>query len=286
MSTNLTKKNIIVGTDTQIQNRYANDPEGTIYLSTTKSKTYYDKELSIQTSSSGTGGNYRPTLGFKNYNGDEVGSVQFHVGNNQMVFATNEQNEPGIQLALRAYNSSNAYSAKLPLTADKATAIGSGDVTLPLAISMGGTTYTANSGGLITLPGGGGGGGGYLHNIIFIQQGSGAKVYTLTVIDDVQDYSTTFATNAMPQEGSDLYNLLDELGIILTTTPGSPLPKLSPIYSVNPEAGGIEFLYFRPSFGFYSVAVQASSDGTIGTQSSSNITQAKPLIVADTAIAL
>ena len=286
MSTNLTKKNIIVGTDTQIQNRYANDPEGTIYLSTTKSKTYYDKELSIQTSSTSTTSAYRPTLGFKNYSGNEVGSLQFHVGNNQMGFATNEQNEPGIQLALRAYNSSNAYSAKLPLTADKANAIGSGDVTLPLAISMGGTTYTANSGGLITLPGGGGGGGGYLHIITFIQPGSNAKAYTLTVIDDVQDYSTVFAVNAMPQAGSDLYNLLDTLGILLTSTPSSPLPKLSPIHSINPDLGGMEFLYFRPSYGFYSITVQANSEGVINLQSSSNITQATGLVVKDTVVAL
>lgn len=71
-----------------------------------------------------------------------------------MVFVANEGQVSGVQIALRQYASSNPYSAKLPLIADKVSAIGTGDVIFPLGVKVGanGTVNKADNGGVITLP--------------------------------------------------------------------------------------------------------------------------------------
>ena len=102
-------------------------------------KTFLNHGIKLKPSTSATTSTYRPTIEFNNYNGVEVGSLQYHLTNHQLVFATNESNYNGdanIQLALRAYNSTNAYSALLPKTTDKTTSVGTGDVTLPLAVKI------------------------------------------------------------------------------------------------------------------------------------------------------
>lgn len=107
--------------------------------------------LKIQSTNSTVG---KATVGFYNSSGSEAGTLQYHTQNNQMVFLANEGQVSGVQIALRQYASSNPYSAKLPLIADKVSAIGTGDVVLPLGIKLGGsgTAITAGTGGAVTLP--------------------------------------------------------------------------------------------------------------------------------------
>ena len=104
--------------------------------------------------SSGTDANARPTVSFRNADDDEVGFLQYHITNNQIVYGANEKFSTGIQVALRQYNTSNAYSAVLPTTANKYSNLGSGDVTFPLGIKVGstGTVLKANDGGVVELP--------------------------------------------------------------------------------------------------------------------------------------
>lgn len=126
----------------------------------TESKTFenyvtcFGNNFRIRQPSSGTGNSIRPTVTLMNANDEEVGFLQYHPTNNQIVYGANEKNSSGIQVALRQYNSSNAYSALLPTTANKYSNIGSGDVTFPLGIKVGsaGTVLKANNGGLIELP--------------------------------------------------------------------------------------------------------------------------------------
>ena len=116
--------------------------------------TCFGNNFRLRQPSSGTGAPTRPTVSLRNANDAEVGYLQYHPTNNQIVYGTDERNSPGIQVALRQYNSSNAYSALLPTTANKYSNIGSGDVTFPLGIKVGstGTVLKANSGGLVELP--------------------------------------------------------------------------------------------------------------------------------------
>lgn len=115
--------------------------------------TIYGNKLRVRPGT-GSGASARPTVELFNSNNEEVGFLQFHTTNNQIVYGANENNSSGIQVALRQYNSSNAYSALVPTTANKYSNIGSGDVTIPLGIKVGstGTVIKANNGGLITLP--------------------------------------------------------------------------------------------------------------------------------------
>ena len=118
-------------------------------------KTFYDHTLVLKPSGSATSSSYRPTLEFRPFTGFAVGSLQYHLTNHQLVFSTDETGgDADIQLALRAFNSTGAYSALLPRTSDKATSIGSGNVTLPLGIKVGasGTVNKADNGGAVTLP--------------------------------------------------------------------------------------------------------------------------------------
>lgn len=107
--------------------------------------------LKIQSTNQTVG---KATVGFYTYGGSEAGTLQYHTQNNQMVFLANEGTTSGVQIALRQYASTNPYSAKLPLIADKVSAIGTGDVVLPLGVKLGGsgTAITAGTGGAVTLP--------------------------------------------------------------------------------------------------------------------------------------
>ena len=116
--------------------------------------TCFGNKFRIRQPSSGSGANARPTVSLRNANDEEVGFLQYHPTNNQIVYGADERNSPGIQVALRQYATSNAYSALVPTTTDKYSNIGSGDVTLPLGIKVGstGTVLKANNGGLVQLP--------------------------------------------------------------------------------------------------------------------------------------
>jgi hypothetical protein len=108
----------------------------------------------IRQPSSGSGNYLKPTVSLRNANDEEVGFLQYHPTNNQIVYGANEKNSSGIQIALRQWASKNAYSALLPTIANKTSNIGSGDVTFPLGIKIGsnGTVLKANDGGLVQLP--------------------------------------------------------------------------------------------------------------------------------------
>ena len=116
--------------------------------------TCFGNNFRIRQPSSGSGANARPTVSFRNVNDEEIGFLQYHPTNNQLVYGVDERNSSGIRAALRQYASSNAYSALLPTTANKYSNIGSGDVTFPLGIKVGstGTVLKANNGGLVELP--------------------------------------------------------------------------------------------------------------------------------------
>jgi hypothetical protein len=108
----------------------------------------------IRQPSSGSGNFLKPTVSLRNADDEEVGFLQYHPTNNQIVYGANEKTSSGIQIALRQWASKNAYSALLPTIANKVSNIGSGDVTFPLGIKIGsdGTVLKANNGGLIQLP--------------------------------------------------------------------------------------------------------------------------------------
>ena len=116
--------------------------------------TCFGNKFRIRQPSSGSGDSIKPTVSLRNANDEEVGFLQYHPTNNQIVYGANEKYSSGIQVALRQYATGKAYSALLPTTADKYSNIGSGDVTFPLGIKVGsnGTVLKANNGGLVELP--------------------------------------------------------------------------------------------------------------------------------------
>lgn len=90
---------------------------------------------------SGTTATSRPTVSFRNAGDQEVGFLQFHLTNNQMVFGCDERYSSGIQVGLRQYASSGAYSVLLPTCANKTTGVGSGDINFPLGLKLTEDTY-------------------------------------------------------------------------------------------------------------------------------------------------
>lgn len=88
----------------------------------------------IRQPSTGTGASTRPTVSFRRPNDDEVGFLQFHPTNNQMVFGCDERYAPGIRIGLRQYNSSGAYSVLLPVCGNKSSVVGTGDLNFPLGV--------------------------------------------------------------------------------------------------------------------------------------------------------
>ena len=120
-----------------------------------KTITATDPGLTIKS----TGTSNKASVRLANSDGNEVGFFQYHPTNAQIVFGADERRTGSdgttpLQLALRQYNSSNAYSVVLPKTSDKVSAVGSGNINFPLGVQVGssGTVNTASTGGLITLP--------------------------------------------------------------------------------------------------------------------------------------
>lgn len=116
--------------------------------------TCFGNKFRIRQPSSGSGASIRPTVSFRNVNDKEVGFLQYHPTDNQLVYGADERNSSGIRVALRQYTTGKAYSALLPTTANKYSNLGSGDVTFPLGIKVGstGTVLKANDGGVVELP--------------------------------------------------------------------------------------------------------------------------------------
>lgn len=93
-------------------------------------------QFRIRQPSTGTGSSIRPTVSFRNPNDAEVGYLQFHPTNNQMVFGADERYSNGIRIGLRQYNTSGAYSVLLPLCTNKTALLGSGDLNFPLGFTI------------------------------------------------------------------------------------------------------------------------------------------------------
>ena len=307
MSTQTIKKNIIVGTDSQIQARSATDPTGTIYLST--SEPVYPV-TDVKTSTNGTvyttvlDGSvakidlspyltshqtmlYRPV----NMNGSEIISntastaVNFAAGTN--ISLTNTPGTGTITISNTASAPALATSSTEGLVK-----LGSDTVQTEAAQAVSSTAdrsyaVQVNSSGqmVVNVPWTGGGGG-YLHNIVVSNTGTQTHYFSLIFIDDVPDYTEFFSLNTIPASTSKLYQLCDKLGIIIETTPGSNLSKLSPISRLGSGSEGVHALYLRPTHGLYDVAIQFGGDGSVNASGNVNMTQAANVVVKDYVVAL
>lgn len=95
-----------------------------------------------------------PLIDFNDNYDNDIASIQTYAGTMSIgVAASTYGGESSLQFNLSSTHS-NTYIAKLPGTADKTSALGTGTVYIPLAVQVGssGTVLTASSGGLITLP--------------------------------------------------------------------------------------------------------------------------------------
>ena len=80
----------------------------------------------------------------------ELGFFQYNGQTKKTVFGCAESSNN--QLAFRSFVGGHSYNVNVPKGANKDSSIGSGDINMPLGVSVNGTVYTANNGGLITLP--------------------------------------------------------------------------------------------------------------------------------------
>lgn len=97
----------------------------------------------------------RVGISLQNTNGNEYGFFQHNTTTGYTVFGASTAGDANNKLAFRYFGSDNdnKYNVIMP-GSEKYTAIGAGDVNLPLAAKIGssGTPITASAGGLITLP--------------------------------------------------------------------------------------------------------------------------------------